>query len=234
MTRAKNSAGPPDDDFAAELRGFGLPGIVAVLLILLTGNVFVGNMIAVPIGALLVLVWARWSRTPWRELGLARPHRWWLTLVGGVVFGAVLALLLKAVVKPLLGIDAVNQPYHFLVGNTAMLPTAVWAMFVAGFGEELVFRGYFFERLGRMFGSGRWARTAIVLLTSAAFGLEHYANQGPAGVTQGVIVGLTFGTIAMLTGRIWLLMIAHTAFDLTALTIIYLDLETTVAHAVFK
>jgi len=234
MTRDENRAGPPGGDFAAELRGFGLPGIAAILLILLTGNIFVGDMIALPVGAVLVLVWARWSRTPWRELGLARPHRWGLTLAGGVVFGAALALLLKAVVKPLLGIDAVNQPYHFLVGNTAMLPTAVWAMFVAGFGEELVFRGYFFERLGRLFGSGRGARIAIVLLTSAGFGLAHHANQGPAGVTQGVIVGLTFGTIAMCTGRIWLLMIAHTAFDLAALTIIYLDLETTLAHAVFK
>ena len=224
----------PDAGFAAELRGFGPAGIVAVIVILLTGNVFVGNMIAVPVGAALVLGWRSLSRTPWRELGLARPDNWTRTVAGGLLFGVAFAFLLKAVVKPLLGFDPVNQPYHFLVGNTAMLPTAVWDMFVAGFGEELLFRGYLFERLGRLCGSSPHARLAIVLITSAGFGLDHYANQGLPGVGQGVIFGLVFGTIAMAARRIWPLMIAHTAFDLTALAIIYWDLETTVAHLFFK
>lgn len=234
MTRDENSAVLPDAGLAAELRGFGPAGIGAILVILLTGNVIVGDMIVLPVGAVLVLAWARWSHTPWRELGLARPTRWWQTLAVGLVFGVAFKILMKAVVMPLLGAPPVNQPYHFLVGNTAMLPTAVWAMFVAGFGEELVFRGYFFERLGRLLGPGRWARIAIVLFTSVWFGLAHYTNQGLAGVTQGVVFGLAFGTIALVTGRIWLLMIAHTAFNLTALAIIYLDLETTVAQLIFK
>ena len=37
-----------------------------------------------------------------------------------------------------------------------------------------------------------------------------------------------------ITGRIWMLMIAHAAFDLTALAIIYWDVESRVAHLVFK
>ncbi len=45
---------------------------------------------------------------------------------------------------------------------------------------------------------------------------------------------LVFGTIFAVTGRIWMLMIAHAAFDLTALWIIYWDLETKVAHFFFK
>ena len=37
----------------------------------------------------------------------------------------------------------------------AALPAAVYAMIVgAGFGEETVFRGYLFERFGKLFGSG--------------------------------------------------------------------------------
>ncbi len=231
---ATSSISSPGDRFAAELRGFGPVGIIAMLVILLTGNIFIGNMIAVPVGAALVLGWARWSRTPWHQLGCARPASWSKTLAAGLAFGVTFAFLLKAVVKPLLGTDPVNQAYHFLVGNTAMLPTAVWAMFVAGFGEELVFRGYLFERLGRLGGSGPRARLAIVLITSVWFGLAHYSNQGFAGVEQGMIFGLVFGTVAMVKGRIWMLMIAHTAFDLTALAFIYFDIETTVAHLVFK
>ena len=53
------------DRFAADLRGFGPLGILAILVILLTGNVIVSNMVVLPVGALLVLLWAWWSRTLW-------------------------------------------------------------------------------------------------------------------------------------------------------------------------
>jgi hypothetical protein len=100
----------------------------------------------------------------------------------------------------------------------------------AGFGEETVFRGYMFERLGKLFGPGVAAKTLIVLLTSAVFGLAHYPVQGLAGAEQGAIVGLVFGTIFAVTGRIFTLMVAHAAFDLTALAIIYWNLEADVAR----
>jgi membrane protease YdiL (CAAX protease family) len=102
----------------------------------------------------------------------------------------------------------------------------------AGFGEETLFRGYMFERFGKLFGTGAWARTLVVLLTSAWFGLDHYAVQGLAGAEQATIVGLVFGTMFAATGRIWILMFAHAAFDLTALAIIYWDLESRVAHLI--
>jgi membrane protease YdiL (CAAX protease family) len=73
-----------------------------------------------------------------------------------------------------------------------------------------------------------------VLLTSTVFALAHYSNQGLAGVEQAAITGLVFGTIFAVTGRLWMLMCAHAAFDLTALAIIYWNLESAVAHLVFK
>jgi membrane protease YdiL (CAAX protease family) len=91
-----------------------------------------------------------------------------------------------------------------------------------------------FERLGKLLGHGVWARTLIVLVTSVLFGLAHYSVQGLAGVEQATIVGLVFGTIIGIRGRIFILMFAHAAFDLSALAIIYWDLETKVAHLVFK
>jgi membrane protease YdiL (CAAX protease family) len=73
-----------------------------------------------------------------------------------------------------------------------------------------------------------------VVLTSAVFASGHYADQGLAGVEQATFTGLAFGTIFAITGRIWMVMCAHAAFDLTALAIIYCDLESKVAHFVFK
>lgn len=48
------------------------------------------------------------------------------------------------------------------------------------------------------------------------------------------MVGFVFGTIFAVTRPIWMLMVAHAAFDLTAVAIIYWDLELAVAHLVLK
>ena len=64
--------------------------------------------------------------------------------------------------------------------------------------------------------------------------LIHYPVQGLAGAEQAMIVGLVFGTIFALTGQIFPLMVAHVAFDLAALALIYWDVETHVAHFIFK
>lgn len=218
-----------DDRFVADLRGFGPLGILAIVVVL------AGNFIVAPLSAVLVLVWARASHTPWRELGFVRPRSWIATVAGGIAFGIVFKLLMKAIVMPLLGAPPVNSAYHYLAGNLAALPGAIFLMIVvAGFGEELVFRGFLFERFGKRFGTSARAKVIVVLLTSVWFGLMHYSVQGLAGAEQAILTGLVFGTLYATTGRIWFPMVVHAAFDLAALAIIFWDLETKVAHLVFK
>ncbi|MGI8898340.1 MAG: CPBP family intramembrane glutamic endopeptidase [Pyrinomonadaceae bacterium] len=220
---------PSDDPVAAGLRGFGTLGILAILVILVAGN-----YPFLPLSAILVLAWTWRSRTPWREIGYVWPRSWIAALVVGITFGIAFKVLMKAIVMPLLGAPPINQAFHYLAGNRAALPAAIYAMIVvAGFGEETVFRGYLFERLGKLFGRGVWAKTLIVLLTSVVFGLGHYSLQGLPGVEQATIFGLVFGTIMAVTGRIAMLMVAHAAFDLTALAMIYWNLESKVAHLIF-
>ena len=133
---------------------------------------------------------------------------------------------MKLLAMPLLGADPVNHVYHFLVGNRAILVTAVWAMLAAAFAGDTVFRGYLFERSAKLFGCSAAARASTVLVTSGLVGLAHYAVQGPAGMEQGAITGLVFGAIFAVTGRIPFVICAHSAFDLTALAIIFWNLET--------
>jgi hypothetical protein len=217
-----------------QLRGFGVAGVLAIAVIMLTGTVYVGNMVAVPVGAGLVLLWAKLSHTPWREIGFVPPRSWIVSVVAGVALGVALKFLMKAIVMPLLGAPAVNQAFQFLAGNRALLPAAIWMMLVAGFAEETIWRGFLFERLAKLFGPGAPARVAIVAITSAAFGLAHYAGQGLPGVQQAAIVGLLFATIYASAGRLFMLMVAHAAFDLTALAMIYWRLEAAIAQLVFK
>lgn len=218
-----------DDRLAAHLRGFGLLGILAIIAVL------AGNALFTPLSAILVLVWAWISRTPWREIGYVRPKNWLRTLAIGIVLGAALKLVMKALVMPLLGAPAINQAFHFLVGNRAALPGILFLIIAgAGFGEETVFRGYLFERFGKFFGESTRARTVTVVLTSAWFGVIHYPFQGLAGAQQATMVGLLFGTFFALRRQIWPLIIAHIAFDLMAVAIIYWNLETEVAHFIFN
>ena len=223
-------SGPLSDNaFARGLRGFGPLGILAILIIFAAGQ-----WIVAPLSAVLILVWVWLSKTPWRDIGYVRPKSWVGEAVAGVAFGIALKFLLKALVMPLLGAPAVNQTFHYLAGNPTRVLGFVAIVIGAGFAEETIFRGWLFERFGRIFGASVGAKVLIVLLTAGLFGAIHYADQNLAGVEQGVVVGLVFGAIFTITSSIWSLMWAHAAFDLTALVMIYYGVEFQIAHLVFK
>src|SRR6476620_1991835 len=114
-------------------------GIAAAIVILLAGN---------ELGAILVVVWALVTHTPWSRLGLKWPANPALTGILGVAIGIALKLIMKALVMPLLGFPPVNAAYHFLAGNSAALPgMLLTVVFAAGVGEELIWRGFLFDRL---------------------------------------------------------------------------------------
>lgn len=223
------SATEAHDRFAARLRGFGPIGIIAILIIL------AGNFVIAPLSAILVLIWVKLSGTPWREIGYVRPRSWLRTIAIGIIFGVAFKFAMKAVVMPLLGAPPINQPYHFVTGNAAVIPAMIFTMLItAGFGEETLYRGWMFERLGKLFGQSPTVKVAIVLITSILFASLHYFEQGIPGVEQAIITGLTFGSIFAVTRQLFMLMIAHAAFDLIALWMIYYGLETRIAHLIFK
>jgi membrane protease YdiL (CAAX protease family) len=223
-------AGTPaaDRTFAGRLRGAGPLGWLSFLV------VAAGSLVTAFLGALLAIVWAALSGTPWRDLGFVRPRHWALTIAAGVVLGVAFKLAMKSVVMPLLGAPPMNQAFQFLAGDkTAFHQLLPEILFAAGFGEEVLFRGYLFDRLGRVIGRGAVATVATVLITSVLFAAAHYLNQGVPGVQQGLVTGLVFGAIYARTRALPLVMIMHASFDLTAAWLIYHRLETTVAHWVF-
>jgi membrane protease YdiL (CAAX protease family) len=224
----RSSADPASENyrFAAKLRGFGLVGIAAILVIL------AGNFLFAPLSAILVLLWRWRARVAWSDIGFSRPRSWFVTIALGFAIGIALRFVMKALVMPLLGAPAANPAYHFIAHNPQVLPGMILTMiFVAGFGEEILYRGYIFERLRRLLGNGRGASIAILALTSALFAAAHIHEQGLAGAEQSMITGLVFGTIYLLTGSLWMSIVAHATFDLAAVAIIYLGVEVPVAHA---
>ena len=140
---------------------------------------------------------------------------------------------MKAVVLPLLGVGAVSRAYHYLAGNTAALPAMIALIIVgAGFGEELIWRAFLFERMRALLGTS--ARALTLIVTSALFALAHYPDQRWPGVTQAAFTGTAFGLAYLRLRRIWPVMIAHAAFDLSALAMIYWRVDESVARSVFR
>lgn len=218
---------PTRDDMAANLRGFGPAGLLAIVVIAS------GNFLFAPLSAILVLVWAHQSKTPWREIGFAPPRSWLWTIAGGAIAGVVLKLVMKAMIMPLIGADPINQTYHYVAGNAAALPGMLYAILVgAAFGEEVLFRGSLFERLGKLLGASAPAKAATLVITSILFGLAHLPDVPAA--QQALFVGLGYGAFYLASGSLAAPMIAHATFNLTALALIYWRLEEPVANALFR
>jgi len=218
------AVGRPAPDTLEPLRGFGPAGLLATLLILAAGAV------TTPVGALAVFAWVTLSGTPWRAIGFVRPSSWPRTIALGIAIGVTFKLVMQTLVMPLLGAPPYNATYHFLVGNPRALVGLIFASLLAGFAEETFYRGWMFERLGRLLGRGVPARAVTVVVTSLLFALAHFPDQRLPGSEQALFTGTVFGLMFMGTGALPLIMIAHAAFDLAATAIIFLGWETRLAH----
>jgi membrane protease YdiL (CAAX protease family) len=213
---------------AEELGGIGRTGLIA------TGIILFAVLIAPALAAILVFVWLFLTRKPFSEVGLSMPDSWARVIVWGIVVGVALKLLMKAVVLPYLGAPMLNPGYQYLRDDLpAVLEESVMVILLAGFAEEVVFRGFLLNRLQAYFGTGFFKKLLMVLGTALVFGLLHL-QQGPAGIVQAALLGGLFSTIYFLNcQRLWFLIFAHAAFDVAAVWIIYLGLEERLAQSIF-
>jgi len=220
---------PLHERLAEHLRGFDTIGLMGIAVIA------AGTLVTAPVGAALVLAWMWLSRTPAREIGLARPRSWILGLVLGVLIGAALSVAMKAVVMPLLHAPSVNLSYQFVAhDNGAALDQAAYAVYGAGFADELVFRGFLFERLRALLGESHAATAAALLVSTVLFALIRW-QQGWFGMASAACIGLVFGVVYLAAGRRLLMpVIAHATFALASLAMIYFALEIQISHLVFK
>ncbi|MDH5501159.1 MAG: CPBP family intramembrane metalloprotease, partial [Gammaproteobacteria bacterium] len=127
-----------------------------------------------------------------------------------------------------------NATYQHLVGNTAALPEVVTAIVVAGAAEELLYRGYVFERLRTLLGAGQPVLYTSIVVSAGVFAIAHYSDQGHLGVVQSAITGLVFATMFGWHGHIWTPIIAHITFNLTSVALIYGGWEEAVARALLR
>ena len=95
------------------------------------------------------------------------------------------------------------------------------ALLVGGFYEEIIFHGFIFTRLEKIF-KGKWATFIAFILTTIIFGLYHF-QQGLKGILLTAIAGAVYHVLILKFNRnLWYGVFVHAFFDFIGLTLIYL------------
>lgn len=104
----------------------------------------------------------------------------------GIGIGIFLVLSLFTIAPLIVGVSA-QEVLNFKPKNISVLIFFIFFdIFCVGFGEELVYRGYFLERLNEIFKSKMWG----IAISSILFGLFHYPTNHD--IVQ-VITAIFFG-----------------------------------------
>ena len=155
------------------------------------------------------LLTAVFERRPLGSVGLAFRGRWGRELAHGVALGAVM-ILVVAGSERLLGLVTfswISAP----LGHTALECVAVGAVFlVAACNEELIFRGYPFQRLVDSIGP-----VGAIAVLSALFGAAHLANSSRTWVStvNTMLVGVPLAIAYLRTRALWLPVGIHVSWN---------------------
>ncbi|MGA2083576.1 MAG: type II CAAX endopeptidase family protein [Holophaga sp.] len=144
----------------------------------------------------LFLTWAflQLERRPLVSVGLRLGRRWGVEFVLGLLAGAGLMALMALMAYLGGGVQWARDPQAGLGRLTA----GGWLYLAVAAREELLFRGYLFQRLERALG----ARSTLVL-TAVLFAGVHWGNPGMAGATR-IWASLNIGLAAVLLGLCYL------------------------------
>jgi membrane protease YdiL (CAAX protease family) len=163
----------------------------------------------------------------WKHVGFNLNQSILKLFVIGLMVGMAMEALELFATQPLLTKLLNKGPdldeLHPLIGNTQLLTIGiVLAWLLAAFGEEMVWRGYFLNRFGEIFGRSTSAWVGAAILVSLLFGLAHFP-QGPTGVIENIIDGAILAGVYFATGRnLWAPIIAHGIQDTVDVLLIYL------------
>ena len=161
-------------------------------------------------------VMVRWiDRRPWGAIGLGRSQARPLVLIEGFALGVI------AIATPSLMLSAIGWLRFASAPDGSWWGIALaasWLLVPAALFEEIVVRGYAFDALRRGFGPS----TAIAV-TSAIFGLLHYANPGATALSIGLVTlaGVFLGVVVLVTGSVWAAWTAHLAWNWTMAVVLH-------------
>jgi membrane protease YdiL (CAAX protease family) len=181
---------------------------------------------------LLLIAWASLAlrQQTWKAVGLAFDARWprlaAIGIAAGIVFWAFEYFIEIPLFHAWFGVNPDLSDFSGIVGNLpVLLLFLVLNLILAGFGEEMVWRGYAVPRAAEVFGGRRLAWFAAIVAVNAAFGLAH-AYQGEAGATQAAVQGALLAVLYLATRRNLVApIVAHVTANTCDFVLIYLGIH---------
>uniref|UniRef100_UPI0040490E75 CPBP family intramembrane glutamic endopeptidase n=1 Tax=Flavobacterium sp. TaxID=239 RepID=UPI0040490E75 len=204
---------------------------ISIICFLWFGPIRLSYIENIVIAILIILAnYLEYKGKPFSALGFQREK---FTLKNILVLAPLVALGLFAfyvfVLVPgmtkLTGVPIDYSNFEQLEGNLQACLIAlllVWA--TAGFGEEIIFRGYFMQQLVKFFGESKVSIALNIVLLACFFGFMH----GYQGITGQLVAGSVGALLALLfylrKYDLWFVIAVHGFFDTCALICIYLGL----------
>ena len=177
----------------------------------------------IPLALLAIWLISWLKKVGWSDLGLNRPESWSKTIKM-----ALLAMLIVQIVGTLqFFLSKIPQDlssYQEAMTPWRLLGWIVIAWTTAGFGEEIIWRGFFMKQIARLFGEQKNSSWVIgIVLSSIGFGLAHF-HQGLGGMLGAGFIGLVYGIFYLASGRnLWVTIIAHGLTGTTSFILLYLS-----------
>jgi membrane protease YdiL (CAAX protease family) len=159
-----------------------------------------------PVVFVLAVTWfcMRLRRQPLPAVGLRLDAKWLRLVLYGTAFGSIQMLAVTALIYAAGGVAFSLDPAHGLPA----LAYGAWVFVWVAVLEELLFRGFVFQRLVEGIGA-----TTALLLMAALFAIAHWGNPGMQGTTEfwasidtalgGILLGLAYlrtGSLALPIG----------------------------------
>ena len=177
----------------------------------------------IPLALLAIWLISWLKKVGWSDLGLSRPESWSKTIKM-----ALLAMLIVQIVGTLQFFLS-KTPQDLSSYQEAMTPWRLLRFIViawttAGFGEEVIWRGFFMKQIARLFGEQKSSSWVIgIVLSSIGFGLAHF-HQGLGGMLGAGFIGLVYGIFYLRSGRnLWVTIIAHGLTGTFTFILLYLS-----------
>ena len=143
-------------------------------------------------------------------------------LVALVLFIFYIFILVPGVTK-LTGVPIDYSFFKEITGNLqTFLISLVLILVGSGFGEEIIFRGYFMRQFVKFFGESKISIALNIILITGFFGFMH-SGQGITGQIVTFVIGSIIALIFYLRKYdLWFVCSVHCFFNTIALTCAYL------------
>ena len=204
---------------------------IAIICFLWFGPIRISYIENIIISILIIIAnYIEYKGKPFSALGFQREK---FTLKNILVLAPLVALglfvfyvfVLVPGITKLTGVPIDYSSFDELKGNLPACLIAlllVWA--TAGFGEEIIFRGYFMRQFVKFFGESKVSIVLNIVLLACFFGFMH-SYQGITGQLVAGFVGALLALIFYLRKYdLWFIVAVHGFFDTIALICIYFGL----------